>query len=250
MWLISERSLKPLCASLLRQRLHTSGSHYRNQTSTRNQWLMRHMKDPYVRAAKMESFRCRSAFKLLEMNDKYHFLKPGFRVLDCGAAPGSWSQVAVDCVNAHGADPTAPVGFVLGIDRLQICPMKGATFLSCADVTDPNTCSKIQEQLPDGRADVIISDMAPNATGIHDLDHDKIIFLCMCVLALAPDILQPGGTFLCKTWTGNQSSQLVKKLKEDFQQIRNLKPVSSRKESSELYILATGYRKMKQSVED
>uniref|UniRef100_A0A9L0SZG3 rRNA methyltransferase 2, mitochondrial n=1 Tax=Equus caballus TaxID=9796 RepID=A0A9L0SZG3_HORSE len=145
-------------------------------------------------------------------------------------------------------DPGAPVGFVLGVDLLHIFPLEGATFLCPADVTDPRTFQRIRELLPGGRADVILSDMAPNATGIRGLDHDRLISLCLSLLDLAPDTLCPGGTFLCKTWAGSQSHRLQKRLTEEFQNTKTVKPEASRKESSEVYFLATQYRRGKGSV--
>ncbi|XP_046524656.1 rRNA methyltransferase 2, mitochondrial isoform X1 [Equus quagga] len=242
------RSLKLLCASLQRQGFHTAGGHYKGRTGAEHLWLTRHLKDPFVKAAKVESYRCRSAFKLLEVNERHQILQPGLRVLDCGAAPGAWSQVAVQRVNAAGTDPGAPVGFVLGVDLLHIFPLEGATFLCPADVTDPRTFQRIRELLPGGRADVILSDMAPNATGIRGLDHDRLISLCLSLLDLAPDTLCPGGTFLCKTWAGSQSHRLQKRLTEEFQNTKTVKPEASRKESSEVYFLATQYRRGKGSV--
>lgn len=235
-------SLKLVWASLQRQRFHTTGSCYKGRTGAEHLWLTRHLRDPFVKAAKVESYRCRSAFKLLEMNERHQILRPGLRVLDCGAAPGAWSQVAVQRVNAAGTDPSAPVGFVLGVDLLHIFPLEGATFLCPADVTDPRTFRKIQELLPGGRADVILSDMAPNATGICGLDHDRLISLCLSLLDMVPDVLHPRGTFLCKTWAGSQSHRLQKRLTEEFQNARTVKPEASRKESSEVYLLATQYR--------
>ncbi|XP_008048698.1 rRNA methyltransferase 2, mitochondrial [Carlito syrichta] len=242
------RHSKLACASFQRLRFHTVGSRCKNRTGTEHLWLMRHLKDPFVKAARVESYRCRSAFKLLEMNEKHQILRPGLRVLDCGAAPGAWSQVAVQSVNAAGTDPCSPVGFVLGVDLLHIFPLEGATFLCPADVTDPRTLQRILELLPGGRADVILSDMAPNATGIRNLDHDRLISLCLSLLGMAPDILHPGGTFLCKTWAGSQSHQLRRRLMEDFQDTKIVKPEASRKESSEVYFLATQYGRRKRSV--
>uniref|UniRef100_A0A8C6R025 rRNA methyltransferase 2, mitochondrial n=1 Tax=Nannospalax galili TaxID=1026970 RepID=A0A8C6R025_NANGA len=231
------------------QGFHTAVPHYKSRTGTEHLWLMRHLKDPFVKAAKVESYRCRSAFKLLEMNEKHRVLWPGLRVLDCGAAPGAWSQVAVQRVNATGTDTSSPVGFVLGVDLLHISPLEGATFLCPADVTDPRTFQKILELLPGRRADVILSDMAPNATGIRDLDHDRLISLCLTLVDMAAEILHHGGTLLCKTWAGSQSHQLQKRLTQEFQNMRVLKPKASRKESSEVYLLATQYRGRKGSTE-
>lgn len=126
-------------------------------------------------------------------------------------------------------------------------PLEGATFLCPADVTDPKTFQRIQELLPGGTADVILSDMAPNATGIRGLDHDRLIGLCLSLLDMAPQILHSGGSFLCKTWAGSQSHRLQKRLMGEFQNTRTLKPEASRKDSAELYILATQYRRPKGS---
>ncbi|XP_042637084.1 rRNA methyltransferase 2, mitochondrial [Orycteropus afer afer] len=230
-------------ACLPLQRFHTAVNHPKGRTGAAHLWLTRHLKDPFVKAAKAESYRCRSAFKLLEITEKHQLLRPGLRVLDCGAAPGAWTQVAVQYVNAAGTDPSSPVGFVLGVDLLHIFPLEGATLLCPADVTDPRTFQRIRELLPGHTADVILSDMAPNATGIRGLDHDRLIDLCWSLLDLAPCILQPGGTFLCKTWAGRQSHRLQKRLAQEFQSMRTLKPSASRKESSEVYLLATQYRR-------
>ncbi|KAM9210747.1 rRNA methyltransferase 2, mitochondrial [Dugong dugon] len=239
---------KLACMSL--QRFHTAVSCLKGRTGTEHLWLMRHLKDPFVKAAKVESYRCRSAFKLLEMNERHQILRPGLRVLDCGAAPGAWSQVAVHSVNAAGTDPSSPIGFVLGVDLLHIFPLEGATFLCPADVTDLRTFQRIRELLPGRRVDVILSDMAPNATGISALDHDRLISLCWSLLDLAPHILHPGGTFLCKIWAGSQSHRVQKRLTQEFQSTRTIKPSASRKESSEVYLLATQYRRGKGSVEE
>ncbi|XP_006889795.1 PREDICTED: putative ribosomal RNA methyltransferase 2 [Elephantulus edwardii] len=236
---------KLACVSLQAPRFHMAESLPKNRTGAEHLWLMRHLKDPFVKASKMESYRCRSAFKLLEMNERHRILRPGLHVLDCGAAPGAWSQVAVQSVNAAGTDPSAPVGSVLGIDLLHISPLEGATFLCPADMMDPRTHQRIQALLPGQRADVILSDMAPNATGIRDLDHDRLIGLCWSLLDLAPRILHQGGVFLCKTWAGSQSLRLQKRLAQEFQGMRTLKPRASRKESAEVYLLGTGYRRGK-----
>uniref|UniRef100_A0A8C3YLM7 rRNA methyltransferase 2, mitochondrial n=1 Tax=Catagonus wagneri TaxID=51154 RepID=A0A8C3YLM7_9CETA len=242
------RSWKLAWASLPLQRFHTAGSCCKGRTGAEHLWLARHLKDPFVKASKVASYRCRSAFKLLEVNERHRILRPGLRVLDCGAAPGAWSQVAVQRVNAAGTDATAPVGFVLGVDLLPVYPLEGATFLCPADVTDPRTFQRIRELLPGGKADVILSDMAPNATGIRGLDHDRLISLCSSLLDMAPDVLHPGGAFLCKIWAGSQSHRLQKRLAEEFQNTKTVKPEASRKESAELYLLATQYRRWKRGA--
>ncbi|KFP70840.1 Putative ribosomal RNA methyltransferase 2, partial [Acanthisitta chloris] len=221
--------------------LHTSVRSLK-KTGTEHRWLERHSKDPFVKASKQQHYRCRSAFKLLEIDDKLHILRPGLSVLDCGAAPGAWSQVAVERVNALGADPALPTGFVLGVDLLRISPLEGAVFLSETDIADPNTLRTIQTLLPAERVDVILSDMAPNATGIKDLDHQKLISLCLGLLNLSQSILKPKGTMLCKFWDGSEARVLQHRLKEQFQDVRTIKPQASRKDSAESYYLARLYK--------
>ncbi|XP_042293523.1 rRNA methyltransferase 2, mitochondrial [Sceloporus undulatus] len=237
-----ERYWRLSCLFLQCQRIHTAVPHLKSKTGTEHRWLERHFKDLYVKKAKQQSYRCRSAFKLLEIDDKYRILHPGLHVLDCGTAPGAWAQVAVQRVNAAGFDPDAPVGFVLGVDLLHISPLEGAVFLPHADLTDPSTQTKIQEVLPKGKADVILSDMAPNATGIRELDHEKLIRLCLSLMDLAPCVLRPGGTMLCKLWECKESRFLQKRLMQDFREVRNVKPQASRKESAEMYYLAKLYK--------
>ncbi|NWY91599.1 MRM2 methyltransferase, partial [Loxia curvirostra] len=221
--------------------LHTTVKFLR-KTGTEQRWLERHLKDPFVKALKQRQYRCRSAFKLLEIDDKFCVLRPGFSVLDCGAAPGAWSQVAVERVNALGTDPAVPTGFVLGVDLLQISPLEGAVFLSKTDMAEPSTLRAIQSLLPLGKADVILSDMAPNATGIKELDHQKLIRLCLGLLDIAQSILKPKGTMLCKFWDGSEARLLQNRLKEQFQDVRTVKPQASRKDSAESYYLARLYR--------
>ncbi|NXC51419.1 MRM2 methyltransferase, partial [Penelope pileata] len=222
--------------------LHITAGLLKKKTAAENWWLERHMRDPFVKATKQQHYRCRSAFKLLEIDDKLHVLRPGLSVLDCGAAPGAWSQVAVQRVNALGADPAAPTGFVLGVDLLRISPLEGAVFLSQADITDPSTQRAVQSLLPSGKVDVVLSDMAPNATGIKELDHQKLIGLCLGLVNLSQSILKPKGTLLCKFWDGHESHVLQNKLKEQFQDVRTIKPQASRKDSSESYYLARLYK--------
>ncbi|XP_006112938.1 rRNA methyltransferase 2, mitochondrial [Pelodiscus sinensis] len=223
------------------QRFHSAAGCLKSKTGAEHRWLERHLKDPFVKATKQHNYRCRSAFKLLEIDDKHKFLCPGLSVIDCGAAPGAWSQVAVQRVNALGTDPNVPVGFVLGVDLLRISPLEGAVFLSNADITDSVTLKKIQELLPTEKADVILSDMAPNASGVRELDHQKLINLCLSLLDLSKIILRPSGTILCKFWDGRETHLLQNRLKENFQDVRTIKPQSSRKESAEIYYLAKRY---------
>ncbi|XP_072415313.1 rRNA methyltransferase 2, mitochondrial isoform X3 [Chiloscyllium punctatum] len=212
------------------------------KTPAEQRWLSRQLRDPYVKSARQQNFRCRSAFKLLEIDEKHNILKPGNSVIDCGAAPGAWSQVAVDRVNATGFDPDAPVGFVVGVDLLHIPPLDGAVFLPHSDLLEPTVQARIQESLPTGMAQVILSDMAPNASGIRELDQQRLAELCLCVVGLARKVLSPGGTLLCKFWDGTNSRIIQKRLTELFRDVKTLKPAASRKESSEIYFLAKHYR--------
>eukprot|EP00061_Rhincodon_typus_P013309 g39608.t1 len=148
------------------------------KTPAEQRWLTRQLRDPYVKSARQQNFRCRSAFKLLEIDEKHNILRPGISVIDCGAAPGAWSQVAVDRVNATGFDPDSPVGFVVGVDRLHIAPLDGAVFLPYSDLLEPTIQAQIQKSLPTGMAEVILSDMAPNASGIRELDQQRLAELC------------------------------------------------------------------------
>ncbi|XP_076000041.1 rRNA methyltransferase 2, mitochondrial [Genypterus blacodes] len=215
----------------------------KGKTPAEQRWLKRHLKDPYVKASHVQNFRCRSAFKLMEMDDRFRVLQPGLSVVDCGAAPGAWSQVAVQRVNAAGTDPELPCGTVVGIDLLNIAPLDGAHFLSSQDVTDPATHARIQELLPGGQAHVILSDMAPNASGFRDMDHERLITLCLNLIDLAEKLLQPGGALLCKYWDGSLTNRLQERLAQVFGSVRSLKPNASRKESAERYFLSRMYRK-------
>ncbi|KAM9744923.1 rRNA methyltransferase 2, mitochondrial isoform 2-T3 [Menidia menidia] len=187
--------------------------------------------------------RTRSAFKLLEMDDEFRILQPGKSVVDCGAAPGAWSQVAVQRVNSSGTDPVQPRGAVIGIDLLNIPPLDGAHFLSHHDITHPATHARLQELLPGGQAHVILSDVAPNASGFRDMDHERLITICLSLIDLAQKILQPGGSLLCKYWDGLLAHGLQQKLSSVFGSVRTVKPDASRKDSAERYFLARMYQK-------
>ncbi|XP_067912012.1 rRNA methyltransferase 2, mitochondrial isoform X2 [Heterodontus francisci] len=221
---------------------HTTAEQLK-KTAAEQRWLSRQLRDSYVKSARQQNYRCRSAFKLLEIDEKHGILKPGISVIDCGAAPGAWSQVAVDRVNATGFDPEAPVGFVVGVDRLHIPPLDGAVFLPHSDLLDPAVQARIQESLPAGEAQVILSDVAPNASGIRELDQQRLTELCLCILGLAQRVLRPGGTLLCKFWDGTNRGLLQNRLTDLFREVKTLKPAASRKESSEIYFLAKNYRK-------
>ncbi|KAM5152667.1 rRNA methyltransferase 2, mitochondrial [Mantella aurantiaca] len=224
------------------RRLHISLVQEKAKTGAEQIWLTRQKRDPYVKAAQEQNYRCRSAYKLLEMDKEQKILQPGHHVIDCGAAPGAWSQVLIEKVNSLGQDPTASVGFVLGVDLLNISPLHGAVFLSKCDLTDSTTYQKIVSLLPSGKADAILSDMAPNASGIRELDHHRLASMCLSLLDLASIVLRPGGNFLCKIWDGSESNTIRDRLRQRFQHVKTVKPKASRTESAEIYLLAKSYK--------
>jgi 23S rRNA (uridine2552-2'-O)-methyltransferase len=198
-------------------------------------WLERQLNDPYVARAKREGLRSRAAYKLIEMDDKHRFLKPGGRVVDLGAAPGGWSQIAAKRV---GADTGR--GRVVAIDLLEMQPVAGSEVLRL-DFLDPEAPERLKALLG-GPADVVLSDMAANATGHRKTDHLKIMALAEAAAMFAREVLEPGGTFLCKVLQGGTEGALLADLKRDFAAVRHVKPAASRADSAELYVLATGFR--------
>jgi 23S rRNA (uridine2552-2'-O)-methyltransferase len=197
-------------------------------------WLERQLNDPYVARAKREGMRSRAAFKLMEIDDKAHFLKKGARVVDLGAAPGGWAQVAAKRVNAPAQ------GRVIGIDLLDIEPIAGVDF-RVFDFLDPGAPDFLKKMLG-GPADVVLSDMAANATGHRRTDHIKIVALVEAAAEFAREVLAPGGTFLAKVIQGGTEGLLLTALKKDFTTVKHVKPLASRADSAELYLLATGFR--------
>jgi 23S rRNA (uridine2552-2'-O)-methyltransferase len=198
-------------------------------------WLERQLNDPYVARAKREDFRGRAAFKLIEIDDKHHLLKPGARVVDLGAAPGGWSQVA-----ARRAASAQGRGKVLAIDRLDMAPIAGVDFIR-RDFLEPGAGDAIKALLG-GSADVVLSDMAANATGHRATDHLRVMALAETAADFARAVLAPGGAFLCKVLQGGTEASLLAALKRDFSQVKHVKPSASRPDSAELYLLATGFR--------
>ncbi len=198
-------------------------------------WLERQLNDPYVARAKREGLRSRAAFKLIEIDDKYRFLKPGGRIVDLGAAPGGWSQIAAKRV---GADTGR--GRVVGIDILEMDAVAGVDVLHLDFMAD-EAPDKLKALLG-GPADVVLSDMAANATGHRKTDHLKIMALAETAAMFAREVLRPGGTFLCKVLQGGTEGALLTELKRDFATVKHVKPAASRSDSAELYVLAMGYR--------
>jgi 23S rRNA (uridine2552-2'-O)-methyltransferase len=210
----------------------------RKLSSTR--WLERQLNDPYVARAKREGYRGRAAFKLLEIDDKFRFLRPGARVLDLGCAPGGWCQVAVARVNALGQLSGKPVGRVLGLDLQEVAPIPGAE-LRQMDFMAEGADSEVKSWL-DGPADVVMSDMAAASSGHKQTDHLRIVALCEAAAELAFDVLEEGGTFVAKVLAGGAESGLQTALKQRFTKVSNVKPEASRSDSSEKFVVATGFR--------
>jgi 23S rRNA (uridine2552-2'-O)-methyltransferase len=199
------------------------------------QWLERQLNDPYVAEAKRLGYRSRAAFKLMELDDRFHFLKPGLRVVDLGAAPGGWTQVAVERVRAEAGS-----GRVVGIDLLPIDPIAGATLLQ-GDFLDDKAPAALQAALG-GPADVVLSDMAAPATGHAATDHLRVVALAEAAFAFAREVLAPGGVFIAKVFQGGAERELLAALKRDFVSLRHAKPPASRAESAEIYVVAQGFR--------
>ncbi|HMJ44128.1 MAG TPA: RlmE family RNA methyltransferase [Pseudolabrys sp.] len=206
----------------------------KNRKLSSKLWLDRQLNDPYVARAKREGMRSRAAFKLSEIDDKARFLKKGGRVIDLGAAPGGWSQVAAKRVGAPQQ------GRVVAIDLLDIDPLPGVEFMQL-DFLDDSAPDKLKAMLG-GRADVVLSDMAANATGHRKTDHIKIIALVEVAVEFAREVLAPGGAFLAKVLQGGTEATLLTLLKRDFTTVKHVKPAASRADSAELYLLATGFR--------
>jgi 23S rRNA (uridine2552-2'-O)-methyltransferase len=205
------------------------------RSASSRRWLERQLNDPYVARAKREGLRSRAAFKLSEIDDKAGFLKPGRIVVDLGAAPGGWSQVAARRVGA-----TEGRGRVVGIDILEIEPVPGASFLHL-DFLDSVAPERLRAMIG-GPADVVLSDMAANATGHKRTDHLRTMALVEAGAEFAREVLAPGGTFLAKVLQGGTENTLLAALKRDYASVRHVKPAASRADSSELYLLATGFR--------
>lgn len=202
----------------------------RGRSTASQRWLKRQLNDPYVQAARREGWRSRAAFKLIEMDDRFHLLHKGARVVDLGAAPGGWTQVA----RRRGA------AIVVAVDLLQIDPIPGAVLIR-GDFTDPATEQRVASALG-GKADLVLSDMAPNTTGHAATDHLRIMSRAESALDFALTILAPGGSFIAKVFQGGSEREMLTRMKQSFASVRHVKPPASRKESIELYVVALNYR--------
>jgi len=218
------------------RQLHVRLKRARKHRASSQRWLERQLNDPYVAAAKREGYRSRAAFKLKEIDDKYHFLKPGRRVVDLGAAPGGWSQIAAERVQSVGGK-----GQVIAIDVLDIEPLIGVEVLKL-DFLAPEAEDTLKALLRDGGADVVLSDMAAPTTGHTRTDHLRIMGLAEAAAHFAFDVLSYDGVFLSKVFVGGTERELLDLLKRNFSSVRHVKPPASRRDSAELYVLAMGFR--------
>ncbi len=212
----------------------------RGKTVSQVKWLQRQLNDPYVRRAQLEGFRGRAAFKILELNEKFNFLIPGSKVVDLGCAPGGWSQVAVDLVNAIGTKKNAKIGSVIGIDLQEMESLPGATFHQIDFMADDSDLQV--KNILEGKANVVMSDMAASSSGHKKTDHLRIMALCEMAAYFAFDVLEQGGTFVAKVLAGGAESDLQNLLKQKFTKVHNVKPPSSRSDSSEKFVVALGFR--------
>ena len=212
----------------------------RGRSVSQVRWLQRQLNDPYVKRAQSEGYRGRAAFKILELDDQYGFLKPGVRVVDLGCAPGGWCQVAARRVNALGDKKNKPTGSVLGVDLQEVEPVAGAEIYQL-DFLEEEADLKVKDWLG-GTADVVMSDMAAASSGHKQTDHLRIISLCEAAAYFAFDVLEEGGTFVAKVLAGGAEGELQKLLKQRFTKVANVKPPASRADSSEKFVVALGYR--------
>ncbi|NQW10946.1 MAG: RlmE family RNA methyltransferase [Alphaproteobacteria bacterium] len=206
----------------------------RGRTASSQRWLERQLNDPYVVESKRLGYRSRAAFKLLQLDEKFELLKPGARVLDLGAAPGGWTQVAVAKVGAPAR------GRVVGLDVLPVEPIAGATVV-LADFGDAEAPGLLRAELG-GQVDVVLSDMAAPSTGHAKTDHIRVVMLCELALDFALEVLAPEGVFVAKVFQGGSEGELLARMKRAFRTVRHFKPAASRSESPETYVVATGFR--------
>jgi 23S rRNA (uridine2552-2'-O)-methyltransferase len=203
-------------------------------------WLERQLNDPYVKRAQAGGYRGRAAYKILELDDKFRFLVPGARVVDLGCAPGGWCQVAVKRINALGTRQGKKIGTILGVDLQEVESIPGAE-IHVLDFMEDDADAKVKAWL-DGPADVVMSDMAAASSGHKQTDHLRIIALCEAAAYFAFDVLTPGGTFVAKVLAGGAEGELQALLKQKFTKVMNMKPPASRSNSSEKFVVATGFR--------
>ena len=226
----SGKSLSDPSLTGRKEKIRVKTTNKRSVSSAR--WLERQLNDPYVAEAQKRGLRSRAAFKLIELDEKYKLLRKGLRVLDLGAAPGGWSQVA--------AERVGPRGRVLAVDILAMDPLPGVTVMQ-QDFMADEAPARIRAAL-DGPADLVMSDMAAPTIGHTRTDHLRIMAMAETAYQFAAEVLAPGGTFLCKLFQGGATKDLLDLLKRDFEQVRHVKPPASRADSAEIYVVATGFR--------
>ncbi len=212
----------------------------RRRTTSSSRWLQRQLNDPYVHAAKREGYRSRAAFKLIELDDRFHLLARGKRVVDLGAAPGGWSQVVAERTGAAKRADDDADGRALAVDLIDMEPIPGVRFLKL-DFTEEGADDAVMAALG-GPVDLVLSDMAAPATGHRPTDHLRIVYLCELALDLAERVLKPGGAFVAKVLMGGTEADLLKRMKRHFRSVKHAKPDASRKDSAESYVVATGFR--------
>lgn len=210
------------------------------RTESSRSWLVRQLNDPYVAKAQEQGYRARSAFKLVEINEKYRFLKPGIRIVDLGAAPGGWTQVAAQKLKVGTPKGSSQGSQIVAVDLSEMAPIKDVTIIT-ADFTQEETIQTILETLTGG-VDVLLSDMAAPACGMTDVDHIRIMNLVEAAYEFALLVLKPGGTFVAKVLQGGTEMNLLLRLKKSFAKVSHFKPAASRKDSAEMYVIAQGFR--------
>lgn len=214
----------------------------RRASSTK--WLQRQINDPYVSEAKRQGYRGRAAFKIIQLNDQFHFFKPGKRVVDLGCAPGGWSQVAVKLVKSTPDNP-----LVVGMDLLPTTPITGARLVQM-DFTHEEAPKLLKDMLGGHTADIVMSDMAANTTGMHNIDHMRIMNLLEAAYDFAVQVLAPGGVFIAKIFQGGTENRFLARMKQHFTSVKHAKPDASRKDSSEVYVVASGFHGTKKESPD
>ena len=213
------------------RKLHTNPHKGKNRTNSSNRWMMRHINDPYVSLANEKNYRSRAAFKILEINNKFNIFKNALTILDLGAAPGSWSQIAMEVTKSKAT--------IIAVDLLDIDPLPGVNIIT-GNIYDDEVLEKIRSY--SNKYDVIMSDIAPNTTGHASTDHLRILDIAENVFELAKEVLSPGGNFIIKIFEGGFSQELIKEIRKQFKTIKRVKPESSRKESPEIYLVAQHYQ--------
>lgn len=204
----------------------------KNRSESSRKWLQRQLNDPYVNAAHEDGYRSRAAYKLLQLDEQFKLLKPGQRIVDLGAAPGGWSQVAVNIIGKKGK--------LIGIDLLPVKPMENAQFIEMDFLAD-DAPDKLKDMLQ-GEAQLVLSDMAHSTTGHAGTDHIRVMALAEAAALFAMEVLEPGGAFVCKFFQGGAERTLLDMLKKNFAKVKHAKPPASRQESSETYLVAQGFR--------